>query len=82
MIVATCPGCGDKTFFQRINVDISKLARPKCDACGERIKPKVSRRDHERKLFATNARDMPGLVVFVCRECAGYCDYCRYNWED
>ena len=79
-----CEGCGEPTDSKRtiVVVPVLRLKRLRCHCCRERLQPKVSKRDAQTRVFTVSDPTMPGLEVFACEECAGYCENCRYDWED
>lgn len=84
MIETECPICDDTTFY-----DVTVVARTlrsrrlKCHACERKLKPKESKKIPGYFLFWEVAdRDLPGMMVLVCKDCASHCEECRYDFEE
>ncbi len=79
-----CENCGESTESKRIPVAMPTLAlrRLRCHCCNVKLLPKVSKRDGQVRVLMVASPEIPGLVEPTCKECAGYCHNCRYDWEE
>lgn len=79
-----CENCGNVTDSKRTIIVMPTLAmkRLRCHCCKEKLEPKRSKRDGQVRILTVGDPGMPGLDVPTCKECAGYCVNCRYDWEE
>jgi len=81
---ANCPSCGASHEYKKVVVVMPghRLRKLRCDACRVRLTLRTSKADGEVRVATGFARGLPGLIVFLCSDCAEHCDDCRYEFEE
>lgn len=76
LIVVECRMCTAETTYKMESVERSRKIR--CQCCEIKLKPMADGRGQLRLATVVDP-DWRTLVVFVCEDCASFCEDCRYE---